>query len=137
MVSKMNHELYGIDMWLFSVIWPLFTVICLGFLINFSRMKKMMTEMMESKAMLFLMWIVNLILWLVIINTITPTWLEMWILYIIGWAALLKWIVLNLFPKLVKKQWLSVMKWNDYLMQWWLFVFALFGVWMSWIVYIS
>lgn len=122
---------------LFSIVWPFLVIVWLGVLMNYKRTMKMMTEVMESKWMIFLIWMISVFFGLYILDIWVIVWWESWVVSVLGWASLIKWTLLLVFPKIMKSTSLSMVKGNDMFIQWWVFLMALFGLWISWLVYMG
>ena len=126
------------DMQLVQVVGPFLAITGIGVLLNYKRMMNMTQEVWDNKGLIFVMAMITLLFWLILITQLKdPSWWEMWVIYILWWGALVKWILLMVFPKYMKKLSLSMMKGNDMMMQIWMFAMALFGLWLTWLSYMA
>lgn len=82
-----------------QIIGPLFIIVWIWMLINWNWFSKTLLEIVENKALSWVMSFFMIILWSIIItihNTRNPDWTT--IITVLWWIVLIKWAIIMLFP---------------------------------------
>ena len=119
-----------------KLVGPVFMVVWIGIMVNKKSVSKMVDEMTSSATAMFMGWLFSLLIWIILLlssfwlNTISEA-----IISILWMLATLKWALLIILPKHMKKISKTMMKaMKDHMPVIW-FLYLLIWLYLCWMWY--